>query len=333
MVRTEGLFIYHPPVAGDLSPKRMAVVGGREDGREFTFYDRVEIGRFKSDVQTAGRLLVRDDTVSSRHCAITQEPDGRCFIRDLSRNGTRVDGRRLSPNLRTEIKIGQMISLGRELRLRLEGDSPANTLSSPAEERSTQALSTINMVTVLVGDIRNYTTMVQDAAPAELEDSVSRVFRRLQHAVVELGGTLKEFQGDAIFAFWEEDSSPDHAVEACRAALRLDELTASLARKSGVWCVEGFPLEMDWALATGPVAMRGHGGEHAVGLAMVGEPVVLAFRIEKFATEALGHIIACPKTQEMVSDLFSFKELGPRRVKGLEREFELFSLTGELKPG
>ena len=62
---------------------------------------------------------------------------------------------------------------------------------------------------------------------------------------------------------------------------------------------------------------------------MVGEVVVLAFRIEKLAEEGLGHIIASPRTVEMVGDAFAFKSLGPRRLKGLDREFELFSLTGE----
>jgi class 3 adenylate cyclase len=332
MALTDGLFSYLPPVSGDLPPKRLVVEGGDEDGTEFTFYDRVEMGRFKSDRQTVGRLFVRDSTVSSRHCVITQRPDERCFIRDLSRNGTRVDDRRLSPNLRTEIKVGQVISVGQGQRFRLEGDSPADMLSILEEEDLTLAQSDVAMVTVLVGDIRNYTTMVQDVAPSDLEESVGRVFRRLEHGVLELGGTLKEFQGDAIFAFWEKDSSPDHAVEACRAALRLHGLTKSLGRDSSVWCVDGVPLEMDWALATGPVVMRGYGGEHAVGLAMVGEPVVLAFRIEKLASEGLGHIIACPRTQEMATDVFSFKKLGPRRVKGFEREFELFSLTGEADP-
>ena len=42
-----------------------------------------------------------------------QEPDGRCFIRDMSRNGTRVDGRRLSPNLTTEFELGQVLQVGR----------------------------------------------------------------------------------------------------------------------------------------------------------------------------------------------------------------------------
>jgi len=321
-----------PPMVGDISPKSLVMEGGHEDGNRFTFYERIEIGRLKSSNQQPGHLLLQDGTVSSRHCVITQEPSGRCFVRDVSRNGTRVDGRRLSPNLRTEVEIGQVISVGRGHRFRLEGDSPAAVEPFLDDEPSTHALSTVTMVTVLVGDISNYTTMVQDAAPHELEESVSRVFRNLERAVLRLGGTVKEFQGDAIFAFWEEDYSQDHAIEACQAALRLDELAHTLAADPKIWSVDSFPLKMDWALASGPVAMHGHGGDHAVGLAMVGEPVVLAFRIEKFASTATGRIIACPTTHEMAAPGFTFRKLGPRQVKGLDRDFELFSLTGEKSP-
>jgi class 3 adenylate cyclase len=260
---------------------------------------------------------------------LTQDTQGRCFIRDLSRNGTRIDGRRLSPNLRTEIQVGQVISLGQGHRFRLEGETPTEETFVMEDEPSTHALSTVAMVTVLVGDISNYTNMVQDAGPHELERSVSQVFQHLEKAVLSLGGTVKEFQGDAIFAFWEEDYSKDHAIEACRAAIELDRLVRTLAKQDGGWQVDGFPLEMDWALATGPVAMHGHGGEHAVGLAMVGEPVVLAFRIEKFASTGTGHIIACPRTYAMAESSFTFRKLGRRQVKGLDRDFELYSLIGE----
>jgi class 3 adenylate cyclase len=327
---TDKITRFIPPVVGEITPKSLVMEGGREDGERFTFYERIEIGRLKSSNQGPGHLLLQDGTVSSRHCVITQDPTGRCFIRDVSRNGTRVDGRRLSPNLRTEIKVGQVISLGRGHRFRLDGEIPATESDPIEDEPSTHALSTVAMVTVLVGDISNYTSMVQEAGPHQLELSVSRVFRRLEKRVLELGGTVKEFQGDAIFAFWEEDYSEHHAIEACRAALELDELARSLAHEEGVWEVAGFPLQMDWALATGPVAMQGHGGEHAVGLAMVGEPVVLAFRIEKLAGPGTGSIIICPRTHQMAATEFTFRDLGNRQVKGLDGDFALYALTGSL---
>ena len=123
--------------------------------------------------------------------------------------------------------------------------------------------------------------MVRLCESGNLQESVNRVFRRLEREVVELGGTLKEFQGDALFAFWEKTAAEDHAGEACRAALHLSKLVSRLAADPEFWTVGGCALGMDFALATGLVTISGYGSDGAMGLSMVGESVVLAFRIEK----------------------------------------------------
>ena len=131
---TDRITRFIPPVVGEISPKSLVMEGGLEDGERFTFYERIELGRLKSSNRLPGHLLLQDGTVSTRHCVVTQDPTGRCYIRDLSRNGTRVDGRRLSPNLRTEIKIGQLITVGRGLRFRLDGERPAEEISVLEDE-------------------------------------------------------------------------------------------------------------------------------------------------------------------------------------------------------
>jgi adenylate cyclase len=322
---------YRAPPATDRPAKRLVLEGAQGDGESFPFHDRIELGRFKESRDATGVLLVKDPTVSSRHCVITQEADGRCFIRDASRNGTRVDGRRLSPNLKTELRVGQVVSVGRHLRLRLEGEQPESAAVSTQSSSGTIGISNPTVVTVLVGDIRNYTSLVQRATSPALQESVGRVFQRLEKEVVKLGGTLKEFQGDALFAFWEEGGEGNHAVDACAAALALHDLAEELAEDSAVWSVEDFPLRMDWALATGPVVISGYGAEGALGLSMVGESVVLAFRIEKFADDATGAIIACPVTREMAAKRFKFKDLGSHRAKGFEQAHHLYGLVGEKK--
>ena len=313
--------------------KRLVVDNGLGNGTSFTFFDHIEIGRYQGGREVPGLLLVKDPTVSSRHCVITQDPDGRCFVRDTSRNGTRLNGRRLSPNLKTELKIGQTLSIGKGLELRLDGEAPAQIPFEQEPTDGTIGVSNPVPVTVLVGDIRDYTGLVQRAASSEVQDSVGRVFEQLERAVVKLGGTLKEFQGDAIFAFWEAGSTENHAVDACRAALVLDRLIEELAGDRSIWQVEDFPLHMDWALASGLVMISGYGSEGALGLSMVGETVVLAFRIEKYADESTGPIIACPTTKMMASESFEFKDVGLRKAKGFENSHELFSLVKEKVRG
>lgn len=327
---TGSLTSYEPPEIIEYPGKWLVSVNGSGTGDVFLFFNRIEIGRFHEKRRLPGMLLVNDQTVSSRHCVITQQPDGRCFVRDMSRNGTRVDGRRLTPNLATELELGQVLTIGRTLQLRLDGTPP---VFAEADEptSTTMGLAETTSVTVLVGDIRNYTTLVRMAGTQDLQSSVNRVFSRLEAEVQSLGGTVKEFQGDALFAFWERGPDGCHACQACRAALHLNSIIKRLGADPSVWSVGGHPLQMDFALATGPVTISGYGSDGAMSLSMVGESVVLAFRIEKFASRSTGPIIVCPITRTMAAEEFTFKDLGKHRAKGFEDELKLYALVKEKK--
>ena len=327
---TETFTSYLPPEVIEYPGKWLVAESASGPEEVFLFFNRLEVGRFHEKRRLPGFLLVRDQTVSSRHCVISQEPDGRCFVRDTSRNGTRVDGRRLTPNLQTELELGQIVSVGRTLQLRLDGRPPEN-FAAEREEIGTQGLAESTIVTVLVGDIRDYTTLVRMSDTTKLQDSVNRVFSELEAEVQAYGGTIKEFQGDALFAFWEKESNDCHATQACRAALHLKKTVAKLAANPSVWSVAGFPLQMDFALATGLVTISGYGSEGALSMSMVGESVVLAFRIEKFANKSTGPIIVCPITREIAGKGFKFKDLGKHQAKGFDEEHNLFALVKEKR--
>ena len=320
---------YAPPPATDAQPRYL--VGGAVDTPEgrYVFYERLEIGRLQEGREDApGLLLVEDPTVSFRHCVITQSPDGRCILRDVSRNGTRLDGRRLVPNLEAEMQLGQVIGVGMGHTFRLEGEMSATATSVPLPQDRTAASPGQTIATVLVGDIRDYTVLVRKAPSAELQRSVSSVFEELTNGVIQHGGTVKEYQGDAIFAFWEGSLGGDQGSKACRAALELDKLARRIAGDPALWNVPGFELRMDWALATGPVIIDSFGGRVPTGLSMIGEPVVLAFRMEKFANDETGPILVCPFTKELASDEFEFRDLGERHAKGFDAPDHVYSLVG-----
>ncbi len=257
-----------------------------------------------------------ESTVSGRHCVVTQHAGGRCTVRDLSRNGTRIAGRRLVPNVETEVAPGQAIEVAAGVSLFLSGPATRPDLEDDIGGH-TVAATGFTIATVLVGDIRDYTTMVRQAPPLELQQSVGRVFERLTQQVLQYGGTVKEYQGDAIFAFWEGSADGRQAVGACRAALAFNELAERLAADRAVWDVPGFSLGLDWALATGPVVIDAIGGaSQRAGLSIIGEAVVRAFRLEKFATLETGPIVACETTCQMAAGHFTFRSLGERQAKG-----------------
>jgi class 3 adenylate cyclase len=320
---------YQVPAANGRRPAFL--VAGRSTPTEqwFPFFDAVEIGRDNGvPVDTRpGVLLVSDPTVSRTHCVFTYRTDGRCFVRDVSRNGTRIDGRRLVPNVEVEVKTGQRVAVGDHQEFVILFDHMEDMDS---DSSGTVAKPSAAMVTVLVGDIRDYTLLVRQASGPEVQRSISGVFEILTEAVGDAGGTVKEFQGDAIVAFWEGTFLGEQAITACRTALHLDALAQRLATDSSVWRVADFALKLDWALATGAVTIDSFGGDKPAGLSMIGEAPVLAFRLEKFASDATGRILACQATRDRGCSAFQFRDLGQMLAKGFDRPDHVYALEGEL---
>jgi class 3 adenylate cyclase len=323
---------YQAPAAGDREARFLAPVPVKPGGPRFVFYDQMEIGRDDGErPEEPGVLLVPDPTVSRVHCVLTQDREGRCFVRDVSRNGTRLDGRRLVPNVENLWEEGQVITVG-SLQLALLGEG------SPFRKQASTTGSTIPapnqaIVTVLVGDIRDYTVLVRRSLSREVQHAVSRTFELLSAEVVRLGGTVKEYQGDALLAFWEGDHSGQQALKACRAALALDALARKLAADPGHWPLTDFDLHMDWALATGFVLIDSFGRGTPTGLSMMGEPIVRAFRIEKFASPEAGRVLACAATEELAHERFAFRDLGERLAKGFDAPDHVHALLGERGAG
>ncbi len=322
--------IYVEPAAKGKNALRLVAGNGTPHERRFTFYSKIEIGRYHEERErTPGFLFLSDPMVSSRHCVITRTEDGLCYIRDTSRNGTRVDGRRLVPNVEVEIKVGQTICVANEHEFLLAGEPALAAGLSPGEAAGlTVQHVSLMTVTVLVGDIRDYTKLVQRPDSIEIQKAIGRVFHKLENEVTRLGGAVKEYRGDAILAFWQEDLFENQAVEACRAALSLNRLATALAADRSVWHIPDVPFKMDWALATGSVSIASIGGDRPTGLSLIGPPVVLAFRIEKYADNATSPIVACPATRERASVGFEFKELGDKYCKGFDAPAKVYALIG-----
>jgi class 3 adenylate cyclase len=313
------------------SPKFLVLWPGTPQEREFLFYEHIEIGRDQEGRGTGpGLLLIVDQTISRRHCLVTQTPDGRCYVRDLSRNGTRVDGRRLVPNVETELHEGQTLELGRDFEIEfvLASTADSDEWAESSVAARTEIVAENPVATILVGDIRDYTVLVRNAESELLQQSLGRVFELLTAEVEKHGGTIKEYQGDAIFAFWQTAQDPEQVARVCQAALTLDALSRRIAEARDVWTVPGAPFKMDWALATGPVAIHSFGGRVPTGLSVVGEAVVRAFRIEKYANDETGSILACLRTQQMASRHFRFRDLGRVTPKGFDVPEQVFALLG-----
>ncbi|HET8700799.1 MAG TPA: FHA domain-containing protein, partial [Nitrococcus sp.] len=154
---------------------------GTPEEQEYSFTHRIVIGRRPEAEPDTQRVFVREPTVSGRHCIIRQSSRGRFFVQDVSRNGTRLSGRRLIPNVEVEIRPGDCLRIGDHAFVLAIGP-PASTDDLPIEDDDcTRASSTHIDVTILVGDIRNYTVLNQEFDPIEFFPCLHRIFAELEN--------------------------------------------------------------------------------------------------------------------------------------------------------
>lgn len=319
---------YKPP----LTPAHFALVTdeGTPKERCFPFCDRIEIGRLETEMAAPeAMLLVEDPTVSAHHCQVFLGADGRLLVRDTSRNGTRLDGRRLLPNRETELRPGQVLTIGARTRLRLRESDLTPVYPGVFPRTGTMASPCSERISVVVGDIRGYTGLLGSAPRERIQDAVSGVFARLEEVVHEMGGEIKEYQGDSLLAFWEGLNAVSPAAPACHAALALHERVRELAGDRALWPFSEHPLYMDWAVATGPVSLRVLGADRPEELSIVGEPIVLAYRMEKLADQDTGPLLVCGRTREEAGDAFEYKELGARLLPGFDHAVHVSCLIRE----
>lgn len=285
--------------------------------------DRVFIGRVCSAVPIDKRILIEQTSVSRDHAVVTRA-GANLFIHDSSRNGTRVNGVRISPATNHLLSDGDRIGIGNVEIVVLLG---VGTQTPPANESldETTTLTIESVVTHLVADVRGYSAMAQHNPSADLRTMITRLFEQFSGAVNAHRGVVKDFAGDAIFAFWEHGPSDnaEAAVSACNTALvQLRELDA--LEFSGL--VEQ-PLRVGWGIATGRVTLS-HYGVRQDSMAVIGDATNLAFRLAGLANKTIDvPIVLCEHTAELVRPKLAVVSLGPVKTKGRTGREEVYGLV------
>src|SRR5713101_6662094 len=88
------------------------------------------------------------------------------------------------------------------------------------------------LVTVLFADLKGSMELLADRDPEEARKLLDPVLERMMEAVHRYEGTVNQVMGDGIMAlFGAPLAHEDHAVRACYAALRMQELVKGYAEQ------------------------------------------------------------------------------------------------------
>jgi class 3 adenylate cyclase len=96
------------------------------------------------------------------------------------------------------------------------------------------------LVSILFADVRGYTAMTNERAPADMVDKIGSFHRWAQQEIDKNGGLVDKFAGDAVMAtFNVSGRSTDHAERALEAGMALQDKAALMGLPVGVGVAVG----------------------------------------------------------------------------------------------
>lgn len=182
-------------------------------------------------------------------------------------------------------------------------------------------------LTIFFSDLQGFSTISERLGPEDLTKLLNDYLTDMTDIILEEGGTLDKYEGDAIIAFWNAPlAQPDHAVRAVRAAVRCQQKLAE--RRAEFEERTGAVLKMRIGLNTGPVVVGNMGSRERFDYTVLGDAANLASRLEG-ANKALGtYLMIAESTWTQTNGAFPGRELGQLTVVGRKTPVRVYEATG-----
>jgi adenylate cyclase len=178
-------------------------------------------------------------------------------------------------------------------------------------------------LTVLFSDIRGFTTLSESMTPQELVNHLNAYLTAMTDIIMEYQGTLDKYVGDEVMCFWGAPvAQADHAILACRCALRQME---KLAELNAAWPPER-RIDIGIGLNSGIMTVGNMGSIGRMNYTLMGDNVNLGARLEGTNKQYYTHIIISEYTYGLVKDKVIVRELDNIRVKGKNKPVLIYEL-------
>lgn len=219
-------------------------------------------------------LCIEDPKASRNHALVQHSGLDTYYLIDIaSKNGCFVNGKRIyAPST---LKNGDFIRIGDTLFDFMLEETPPSRLDPNKTLVSTLNLAELDIqeITILVADIRGFTTMTESISIASLSMIMTQWFMDVSDCIQKYTGVLDKFIGDSVYARWttaEDASAP--VMNALKTACELNHICNNLNTQ---FTDLPFPLKIGVGINTGHAAL-----DIGVQNTAMGDAVNLAFRLE-----------------------------------------------------
>ncbi|MSP91440.1 MAG: tetratricopeptide repeat protein [Myxococcales bacterium] len=180
--------------------------------------------------------------------------------------------------------------------------------------------------TILFSDIRGFTHLTESLGPHEVVALLNEHFEAMTDEIVQRGGTIDKFIGDAVMAVFGDPGRPrdDDAQRAVQAAVAMvrRRTRLNLTRK-----VVGLAwIDIGVGVNTGTVVMGNIGSARRMNYTVIGDAVNVAARLEAL-TKVHGHpVLISAETRGRLTHDWRTIPLGHIEVKGRAGKVDMYAV-------
>ena len=186
----------------------------------------------------------------------------------------------------------------------LFGRHVGHEVAAQAIERGTGLGGEARRASVIFVDLIGSTAMAEVLPPGEVVSTLNAFFQAVVDTVTAEGGWVNKFEGDgALCVFGVPGYQPDHEARALRAARRLHERLAEVARDHP-------GLDAGIGVSSGTVVAGNVGTEERFEYTVIGRAVNEAARLTDLAKQRPGRVLASSA---------AVRSAGPERSRWVDR--------------
>ncbi len=186
-------------------------------------------------------------------------------------------------------------------------------------------------LSIFFSDLAGFSSISEKLEPQDLTRLLNDYLSDMTDIILEEGGTLDKYEGDAIIAFWNAPlNQPDHAERAARTALRCQRKLAE--RRPEFKERTGVDLYMRIGVNTGDVVVGNMGSRDRFDYTVLGDAANLAARLEGANKQFGTPTMVSESTWTGVEGSLVGREIGRITVVGRKtpvRVYEVQGLQGE----
>lgn len=186
--------------------------------------------------------------------------------------------------------------------------------------------------TMLFCDVKNFSTISEKMDPENLTRMMNQFFDPVCQAIMAEGGYIDKLIGDAVMAvFGAPVANPQHALQACRAALAMQKVVRDLEPQfQKEFGIQEFKLRI--GVHSGPVVVGNVGTSQRLNYTVMGDTVNLASRLEGANKELGTDILISQATYEGAMPHITATFVDTIQVKGKEEQVKVYSLLQSESP-